>query len=104
MRVARVLHGLPVAFEAEIEGGVFVFDVLDCAATLDGADGEAARVIETGDNSRLPFQRALNRLVEFSWLIEIDDVDVPVCGCDDKQVFVRVHAVDALLAVNGRDG
>ncbi len=53
--VALRWGGLTVAFEAEIGGRVFLFDVLDGAAALDAADCEAGGVTEAGDDAGLPF-------------------------------------------------
>lgn len=48
--------GLAVAFEAEVGGGIFFFDVLDGAPALDAAHGEAGGVAEAGDDASLPLQ------------------------------------------------
>ena len=95
--VAGAGGGLPMAFETEVGGGVFVFDVLDGAAALDGADGETGCVGEAGNNSRLPFERGLHCFVEFGGFVERDDVDVAVGGADDEHLVFAVDAVDALL-------
>ena len=47
--------GLSVAFEAEVGGRVFVFNILYCAATLYAADSKAAAIAKAGDDARLPF-------------------------------------------------
>lgn len=93
-----------VAFEGEVRRSVFLLDVLDGASTLHAADGEAAAVVEAGDDSRLPFQGRLHGFVEFGWVVEVDDVDVAVCGRDDEEGVDDVHAVDAFLAGDGGDG
>lgn len=54
--VALVRRGDAMAFEGEVEGGIFFLDVLDCAATFYAADCEAVRLFEAGNNSCLPFQ------------------------------------------------
>lgn len=119
--VAGVGGGLAVAFEGEVGArrgvsrmyargkgtwgrgkvpGVFVFDVLDGAAAFYASDRKARGVGEAGDDSGLPFQRALQGLVEFGGLVEADDVDVAIRGADDEELIPRVHAVDSLLAVD----
>ena len=89
--------GLPMAFEAEVGGGVFFLDVLDGAAAFYGADGEAGRIGEAGYDSRLPFEWGLHCFVEFGGFIEGDDVDVAVGGADDEHFVFAVNAVNALL-------
>ncbi len=101
--VAGARGGLPVAFETEVGGGVFVFDVLDGAAAFDGADGEAGCVGEAGYNSGLPFERGLHCFVEFGGFVERDDVDVAVGGADDEHFVFAVDAVDALLTLDCGD-
>lgn len=49
-------RGLAVAFEGEVGGGVFVFDVLDGAAAFNAADCEAHGVYEAADDSCLVFE------------------------------------------------
>jgi hypothetical protein len=76
-------RSLTVALEREVRGRVFLLDVLDSATTLDGANSETRSISEAADYPRLPLQRGLHGLVEFGRLVEIDDVDVAVCGTDD---------------------
>ena len=103
--VAVVLRRLAVAFEAEVVALVFFLDVLDGAAPFDAADCEAAAVGEGADYSCLPLERALHCLEEGCRILEIDDVDMAFC-CADNQHFVAsdVHAVDAISALDARDG
>ena len=74
---------------------------MDGAATFYASDRETRGVGEAGDDPGLPFQRALQRLVEFRGLVEADDVDVAVRGCNDEEFVPRIHAVDTLLTVDG---
>ncbi len=53
--VPLVRRGDSMAFEGEVEGGIFLLDVLDCAAAFYAADCEAIGFLEAGYNSRLPF-------------------------------------------------
>ena len=55
--VALAWRSDAVALEGEIEGGVFFFDVLDCAAAFYAADCEAVGLFEAGNDPRLPFER-----------------------------------------------
>ena len=87
-----------VALEGEIEGGVFVFHVLNRAAALYATDSEAVGLLEARNYSRLPFQRGLYRLVELRRLVEIDDVDIAVCRRYHEHCVFRVHAIYSLLA------
>lgn len=48
---------------------VLVFHVLNRAAAFYAADGEPGGIGEAADDSRLPFQRALECFVEFGGLI-----------------------------------
>ena len=102
--VAGAGGGLSMAFETEVGGGVFVFDVLDGAAAFDGADGEASCVGEAGYDSRLPFEWGLHCFVEFGGFVERDDVDVAIGGADDEHFVFAVDAVDALLTGDCGDG
>lgn len=81
--VAVIGGGLAMALEAEVGTCVFVFDILDGTATLDTAYGETGGVRKTADYPRLPLEGGLQCLVEFGGVIEIDDVDVPVCCTDN---------------------
>lgn len=93
-----------VAFEGEVGGGVLFLDVLDGAAALDAADGEAGAVVEARHDARLPFQGRLDGFVEFARVAEVDDVDVAVGGRDDEEGADDVEGVDAFLAGDGGDG
>lgn len=102
--IACIRRAFAMAFETEIRAGVFILDVLDGAAALDGADGEARGVCEAADDACLVFQRGLHGFVEFGGLVEVDDVDVAVCGADDEELVFHVHGVDAFLAFESADG
>ena len=67
------------------------------------ADSEARSIGEAADYPRLPLQGGLHGLVEFGRLVEVDDVDVAVCGTDDQQLVLDVHGVDAFLALDRGD-
>lgn len=54
--IPLVWRGDTMAFEGEIEGGVFLLNILDCAAAFYAADSEAIRFFEAGNYSRLPFE------------------------------------------------
>lgn len=87
------------------EPSVAVVDVLNGAATFDGADSEARRVTEAAHDASLPLQRARNGLVDLGGLGEVHNVDVALGGCDDKQLVVLdIHAVDTLLTLQGAHG
>lgn len=45
----------------------------------------------------------MHGLVELCWLVEVDDIDVAVCGTDDEQFVLDIHGVDTLLALDGGD-
>lgn len=77
---------------------VLLLHILNSATALDTTDCEARRVRETADDSSLPLKGALQCLVEFRGVFEVDDVDVPVGRADDEQVLLHVHGVDTLLA------
>lgn len=102
--VARAWRCDAVAFEAEVLRGVLLLDVLDGAAALDAADCEARRVLETLHGARLPFEWTLYLFVEDSRIIEADDVHEAVRGADDEELVAGVHSVDAVLALDRRDG
>lgn len=88
-----------MAFEAEIGGRVFLLDVLDGAAAFDAADCEAGGVSEAGDDAGLPFQRGLHGFVNFCGFLQVYDVDIAICGGNNEQLILHVHAVYAFLAV-----
>lgn len=90
--------GGAVAFEGEICAAIFFLDVLDRASTFYASDGEAAPVVEAGHDSSLPFQWRLDGFVKFSRVAEIYDVDIAVCGCNDKEGIHDIETVDTFLA------
>jgi hypothetical protein len=99
-----------VAFEAEVVGLLVLGNVLDGTAAFDAANGVTGSVVECADSASLPLERRLDGLEEGAWVLEVDDVN-PAFGCgDDEEVCVvragivpDVHAVDAILAGDGRD-
>ena len=95
---------LSVAFETEVRARIFFFDVLDRAAAFDAADCEAGCICETGHDARLPFEGGLESFVEYSWFVEVDDVDVAVCGADDEHLVAGIDAVDSFLTLDRGDG
>lgn len=64
---------------------VFVFDVLNRATAFDTANSKTGGVSETIYDSSLPFQRALQGLIELERVLQVYDIDVSVCGADDQQ-------------------
>lgn len=97
------LWRVAVTLEAEVGGGVLLLDVLDRAAPLDTTHREARSVAKAAYHARLPLERALERLVEFQGVLEVDDVDVSVGRADDEEVVADVHRVDSLLGGDGAD-
>lgn len=71
------------------------------AAPLNAANRKAGSVSETTNYSGLPFERALERLVDLGRVLEVDNVDVAVGGAHDAQVVAHVGRVHALLALQG---
>lgn len=122
--VARRGVGLAVAFEGEVEAGrglallgwrsgdrvegglpgVLVLDVLNRAASFNRTYGETRGIAEAAHYARLPFQRAGNRLVDLCRICQVDHVDVSLCRCDDEQLVLHIHAIHALLSVQGTYG
>lgn len=82
--------------------GILIFDVLNGATALNATNSEASGIRKAADDSGLPLERALQGLVELCRVLEVDDVDVAICGADDAQVILHVEAVDALLALHRR--
>ena len=78
--------------------GVLVFDVLNSTASLNTANSEARSVGEAADDARLPLEGADDSLVNLGWLVQVDHVDVSLCGRNDKQLVLDVHTVHAVLA------
>lgn len=76
---------------------VFVLNILNCTSALDAADRETRAVSEAADHTRLPFQRALHRLVEIGRFIETNNINVAVRGCHDQKLVDDIHAVDSFL-------
>jgi hypothetical protein len=83
--------------------GVLLFDVLDGAATLNTTDSETRRIGEAANNPCLPLQRAGNRLVDCGRVRQVHHQDVALRRCDDEQLVLDVHAVDALRALQRTD-
>lgn len=102
--VAGIGRGFAVALEREVRGGILLLDVLDCAAALDAANGKPGCIREAADDPRLPLERGLHGLVELGRVVQVDDVDVPVRRADYQQLVLHVHRVNALLALELRDG
>lgn len=46
----------------------------------------------------------MHSLVEFRGFVEIDNIDVAICGADDEEVVLAVDGVDAVLTVYCCDG
>ena len=89
-----------MAFEAEVVGGVFLIDVLNGTPAFNRADGKAVCLLEAGHDARLIFERRLYRLVDLVRLLEVDNVDIAVCGANDEKLVLDVHGVDPLLTFN----
>ena len=102
--VALVGWGLAVAFEAEVGARVLILDVLDGTAALDTTDGEPGGIDEAAYHPRLPLKWGLHGLVEFGGVVEIDDVDVPVCRTNHQELALYVHSVHPFLALNRGNG
>jgi hypothetical protein len=76
---------------------------LNCAAALDGSNGETGCVAEAGHNAGLPLQRAGDGLVDLGRVLEIHHVDVALSSCDNKELVLDVHAVHTLPRVERAD-
>ena len=98
--VALVGRGLAVTFEAEVGARVLIFDILDGTAALDTTDGKPGGIDEAAYHPRLPLKRGLHSLVEFGGVVEVDDVDVPVCRTNHQELAFYVHSVYPFLALN----
>lgn len=84
--------------------GVLFLDVLDGASAFNGANGETSGIGKAADNSCLPLERTGNGLVDGGWVGQVHHVDVALCCRNDKQLVLDVHAIDALLTLQGSDG
>lgn len=102
--VAVVGWGFTVALKGEVGGGIFLLDVLDGTTALNTANGKSGSISKAADYPRLPLQGGLHSLVEFGWLVKVDDVDVAISSADDQQLVLNIHCVHALLAINIGDG
>ena len=76
---------------------IFLLDVLNRTTAFDTADREARAVSKAADHARLPFQRALHRLVKLGRFIKIDDINVAVRGCYHQKFVDNIHAVNSFL-------
>lgn len=83
--------------------GILLLDILHSAASLNTADSKSAGIDKAAYYSRLPLQGTLHRLVELGRIAQVHDVDVSICGSDDKKVVSGIHSVDAFLALQGSD-
>lgn len=77
---------------------------MNSASSFDGANGEAGRICEAAHDPCLPLERTGDGLVDGCGVREVDHVDVALGGCDDEQLILDIHAVDALLARQSTDG
>lgn len=91
------LRWVAMALEGEIASSILLFHVLDSTTSLDTADSKARGIGEATDNTGLPLERALQSLIEFERIRQVDDVDVSVGGSHHKKVVADIHRVDALL-------
>lgn len=82
---------------------VFFLDILDRASALYTTNRKARGIRKAADHPGLPFQRALNGLVELPRLVQTHNVNVSLCGTDDKQLVLGVHGVHSVLTVDVRD-
>ncbi|KAJ8578883.1 hypothetical protein ON010_g309 [Phytophthora cinnamomi] len=83
---------------------VLVFNVLNCAASLDRADREARCVREARNGARLELEVRLDGLVDLRGFADVEHVHLAVgCGHHQQRVF-DVHGVAALRELHGRHG
>lgn len=102
--IADITIGLTVALEGEVGSRVLLLDVLNSAAALNTTDREAGSISEATDYPCLILEGGLHSLVEFGRVVEINDIDVAVRGTDNKQLVLDIHCVNAILAINLRNG
>ena len=76
---------------------IFLFDVLDRASSLDTTHRVARRIGETTDDAGLPLERALQGLVDFRGLVEVDDIDVTIGGANNQQLLAHVQGIHTVL-------
>lgn len=60
--------------------GLFFLAVLNGTSALYTAHCKARGVVEAADNPGLPFQRLLERLIEFARTVKVHDADVSIWG------------------------
>ena len=89
-----------MTFESDHLRCVFLFNILNSASSLNASNCEARRIWKAADNSRLPFQRALKGLVELSRLVQVDDIDVSICGTHDQKILLHIQGIHSLLALH----
>jgi len=95
-----VLRWVAMAFEGEVGACVLLLNILNSTSSLNTTHSETSSVCEAANYSRLPLQRALQCLVEFGRLAEVDHVDISIRSTNDKEVLLHVKSVDSLLALD----
>lgn len=76
---------------------VFLLNILDSASSFNTSNSKARRVWKTTNNSGLPLQRTLYRLIEFRRLTQVDDVDISICCAHNQEILLYIQSIDSLL-------
>lgn len=78
------LRRVTVTLEGEIASRILLLDVLNRAATFNGTNSETRRIRKAAHDTSLPLEWALQGLIELERVGKVDDINVSVCGSDDK--------------------
>lgn len=62
---------------------ILVLNVLNSATALNTANSEASSIGKAADDPGLPLQGTLQSLVELQRVLQVDYVDVTICGSDN---------------------
>lgn len=79
---------------------ILVFHILNCTSTLDTSHGKTTRICEAADNSCLPLEGTLQRLIKFSRLVQVDNVDISVGRSHNQEFILHIQRINSLLALH----
>lgn len=93
-----------MTLEAKVGARVLLFDVLNGTAAFDTADGETGGVCETANDPRLPLEWRLHGFVEGGGVVQVNDVNVTICGANHEEFVLDIHGINTFLTFHLCDG
>jgi len=92
-----------MTLERKVGGRVLLLNILNSTSSFNTTNSETRSISKAADYPRLPLEGGLHSLVEFRWVIEVNDIDVTIRSPDNKQFILDIHCVNAVLTINLRN-